>query len=33
MLVIEGWIKGGGYMNLANDKDMTIKYFKKLLNL
>lgn len=33
ILVIEGWIRGGGYMNQAQNKDMTIKYMKKLNNL
>lgn len=33
MLIVEGLIKGGGYMNTGNDKEMTIKFFKKLLGL
>ena len=33
MLIVEGQIKGGGYMNAANDKQMTIKFLKKLLGL
>ena len=31
--MVEGLIKGGGYMNVAEDKDNTVKYFKKLLQL
>ena len=31
--MIEGLIKGGGYMNASEDKDNTVKYFKKLLQL
>ncbi len=33
MLIVEGQVKGGGYMNIANDKEMTVKFFKKLLSL
>ncbi len=33
MLIVEGQIKGGGYMNVANDKEMTIKYLKKFIAL
>jgi hypothetical protein len=33
MLILEGQIKGGGYMNSNNDKEMTIKFFKKILGL
>ncbi len=32
-MIVEGWIKGGGYMNVAQNKDMTFKYMKKLNNL
>lgn len=31
--MVEGLIKGGGYMNISEDKDNTVKYFKKLLQL
>ena len=33
LLIIEGLIKGGGYMNASDNIDMTIKFFKKLLQL
>ena len=33
MLIVEGWIKGGGYMNQAQNKEMTMKYMKKLTNI
>ncbi len=33
MLIVEGQIKGGGYMNVANDKEMTVKFFKRFLGL
>jgi hypothetical protein len=33
LLVVQGIIKGGGYMNANEDKESTIRYFKKLLVL
>ncbi len=33
MLILDGQIRGGGYMNTTNDKEMTIKFFKKVLGL
>lgn len=33
MLILDGQIRGGGYMNATNDKEMTIKFFKKVLGL
>jgi hypothetical protein len=30
---VEGWIRGGGYMNQIQNKEMTLKYMKKLANL
>ena len=33
MLIVEGWIRGGGYMGAQQNKDMTFKYMKKLVNL
>lgn len=30
---MEGWIKGGGYMNVVQNREMTLKYMKKLNNL
>lgn len=33
LLIVEGLIKGGGYMNANEDKTNTINYFKKLLQL
>ena len=30
LLVVEGIIKGGGYMNKGHNKDMTVKYFKEI---
>jgi len=33
MLVVEGLIKGGGYMNANDNRETTVKHFKKLLQL
>ena len=33
MLIVEGWIKGGGLMNQVQNKEMTMKYMKKLTNI
>lgn len=30
---MEGWIKGGGYMNQIQNKDMTLKYMKKIVSM
>jgi hypothetical protein len=33
MLSVEGWIKGGGYMNQGQNKEVTLKFMKKINNL
>lgn len=33
LLIVQGIIKGGGYMNATEDRENTIKYFKKLAHL
>lgn len=33
MLIVEGWIKGGGYMSPQQNKDMTLKFMKKFTSL
>jgi hypothetical protein len=33
MLVVSGLIRNGGYVSSQEDKETTIKYFKKLLLL
>lgn len=30
---MEGWIKGGGYINFQQNKEMTIKFMKKIASL
>lgn len=31
--MVEGWIRGGGYMNQIQNKEMTLKYMKKIVAL
>ena len=33
LLIVEGLIKGGGYMNNSDNLEMTIKHHRKLLQL
>ena len=33
MLIVQGWIKGGSYMNSIQNKEMTLNYMNKPTNI